>query len=240
MSRQKKTPQQKKQLELKKDHFTLAEYPHAFRKSWPKKKAHLNRQYRRKSDAILSVAKMEMSAGETEAVVGDVTAVQLESSVLAKRSNKWAPVSLGERIEIKLQKRQKTIGRRVGSKRKSDLFVRSAMTTLLELEGDELVHLVNRIAQVIHGGDPIEWSRLYQSKDHIDRAIFFVEQIERGDWSLCEALRRDRDICKAFQSWAAKANRILAKQRRPAQRKLEQKIATKKKIKAALRKNLQS
>jgi hypothetical protein len=30
MPRQQKTPQQKKQLELKKDHFTFAKNPHAF------------------------------------------------------------------------------------------------------------------------------------------------------------------------------------------------------------------
>lgn len=97
-----------------------------------------------------------------------------------------------------------------------------------------------RIARVIHGGDPIEWMRLYRSKSRVDRAIFFVEQIERGDWTLGEALRRDQELCESFKAWVQKANRILAKQARPAQRKLEQKIATEKKVKAVLRQNSKS
>ncbi len=109
MPRQQKTPQQKKQVELKKDHFTFAKNPHAFRKSWKEKKAEVNRQYRRKSNELLAPAKAEISADDAEALVGDVTVAHLEKSVSHKRLHKWGTVSLGEKIEFKSQKRQDTL-----------------------------------------------------------------------------------------------------------------------------------
>lgn len=240
MPRTPKTPQEKKQLELKKDHFTFAKNPHAFRKGWREKKAEANRQYRRKSDELLAVAKPEISADDVDALVGDVTVAHLEESVSLKRLYKWSTVSLSEKIKIKSQKRQDTVGRRVERKRKSDQVTISAVSTLVALEGDELVQVVNRIARLLRGGDPVEWMRLCHSRNPLDRAIFFVEQIERGAWTFRETLQRDQNLCKAFKSWVSKANRILAKQERPAQRKLLQKIATEKKVKTLLRQNRRS
>jgi len=240
MPRQQKTPQLKKELELNKDHFTFAKHVHGFRKEWKEKKAQANRQYRRKSDKLLLPAKPEISADDAEALVGDVTVAQIEKSNSNKRLHKQSTVSLGEKIDIKSRKRKDAIGRRVESKQKSDQVVRSAVSTLLALDGNELVDVVNRIARVLHGGDPTEWMRLYKSKDRIDRAIFFVEQIERGDWTLGEALRRDQELCKTFHYWATKANRILAKQVRPTQRKLAQKVAIKKNVNTLIRQNRQS
>jgi hypothetical protein len=233
---QQKTPQQKKELELKKDHFTFAKNPHAFRKDWREKKAEANRQYRRKGDELLAVAKPQISADDVEALVGDVTVAHLQKSVPRKRLHKRSTVSLGEKIAIKSQKRQDTIDRRAKGKRNWDKVVQSAVTTLIALEGDELVQVVKRIAGLIQGGDPIEWMRTYQSRDRLGRSIFFVEQINRGNCHYIDALRRNQELCKAFQSWAAKANRILTKQRRPIQRKLEGKAATEKRVKTILRK----
>lgn len=235
MPRKQKTPQQKKELELKKDHFTFSEAPHAFRKNWKRKKAHLNRLYRRKSGEALSAAKVEMSGADAEVLIGDVTAKHLKESVLTKRLNKWSAVSLGEKIEIKSQKRLNTVDRRAKGKRNWDQVVTSVVTTLLALEGDELIQVVKRIAGFIQGGGPVEWMRAYKSKDHLIRAIFFVEQINRGNAHYVDALRRNQELCIAFRAWIDKANRILAKQRRPAQRKAEQKIATERKIKTLTR-----
>ena len=112
MPRQQKSPQQKKQLELEKDHFTFAKNPHAFRKGWREKKAEANRQYRRKSDELLAAAKPQISSGDAEALVGDVTIEHLKKSVSHKRLQKWGTVSLGEKIESKSQKRRETVDRR--------------------------------------------------------------------------------------------------------------------------------
>jgi hypothetical protein len=48
-----KNPQQKKRNELRSDHRTAMEAPHAFRKGWPKKKALANRRHRRRLQAQL-------------------------------------------------------------------------------------------------------------------------------------------------------------------------------------------
>jgi hypothetical protein len=109
MPRQQKTPQQKKQLELKKDHFTFAKNPHAFRKGWGEKKAEANRQYRRKSDELLAPAKPQISSEDAEALVGDVTIAHLDKSASHKRLHKRGTVSLREKIVIKSQKRQETM-----------------------------------------------------------------------------------------------------------------------------------
>jgi hypothetical protein len=240
MPRQQKTPQLKKELELKKDHFTFAKNPHAFRKGWREKKAEANRQYRRKSVELLAVAKPQISADDVEALIGDVTVAHLLKSVPRKSLHKRGTVSLGEKIENKSEKRQETVDRRAKGKRNWDRVVQSAVSTLLALQGDELVQVVKRIAGLIQGGDPIEWMRTYQSKDRLDRTIFFVKQINRGNCHYIDALRRNQELCKAFQSWADKANRILAKQRRPIQRNLDERAATEKRVKAVIKQNRQA
>lgn len=199
MPRERKTPQEKKRLELEKDHFTFSKAPHAFRKTWKKKKAQMNRQYRRKSDEVLLPAKPEIGAVDAEALIGDVTAAHLKNSVLVKKLRKWSTVPLAQKIKVKSEKRQDTVGRRAKRKRNWDQVVRSAVSTLLALEGDELVQVVKRVAGLVHGGDPVEWMRAYRSKDRLARTIFFVEQIERGDWFHIEALRRNQDLQQSVQ-----------------------------------------
>ena len=115
--------------------------------------------------------------------------------------------------------------------------MQSAVSALLALEGDELVQVVRRIAGLIQGGDPIDWMRTYQSRDRLARTIFFVEQVNRGNCQYIEALRRNQELFKAFKSWAVKANRILAKQKRTIQRKLDEKSATEKRVKAVRKQN---
>jgi hypothetical protein len=51
-----KSPVDKKRLVYDRDHVTPAEYPHAFRKQWPRKKAKAERAARRKVRQVLQVA----------------------------------------------------------------------------------------------------------------------------------------------------------------------------------------
>lgn len=51
--KRRKSPRLKKQDEYDKDHRTLMENPHAFRKNWPKKKARANRKTRRRLEGLL-------------------------------------------------------------------------------------------------------------------------------------------------------------------------------------------
>src|SRR3982751_6014859 len=120
MPRQQMNPQLKKEFELKKDHFTFAKHVHAFRKGWKEKKAQANRQYRRKTNELLVLAKPEISADDAEALIGDVTVSRLKKSVPRKSLHKSSTVSLGEKIAIKSLKREETADRRGKGRRNWD------------------------------------------------------------------------------------------------------------------------
>lgn len=113
MPKKPKSPPEKKELALKKDHFIIAEYPHAFRKNWPRKKARTNRDYRRKTEEIISRAKRTISSEDAEAVATDLTAARLKQSVSRKRLHKSGKVSLAERISITQDDRKRSIGKNV-------------------------------------------------------------------------------------------------------------------------------
>ncbi len=49
-----KNPHEKKRLAYDRDHVSPAEYPHAFRKTWPRKKARAERRARRKVRQVLN------------------------------------------------------------------------------------------------------------------------------------------------------------------------------------------
>ena len=48
-----KTPQEKKELSYKNEYPVRAEYPHAFRRQWPKTESLVERQYRRKVKQVI-------------------------------------------------------------------------------------------------------------------------------------------------------------------------------------------
>jgi hypothetical protein len=56
-SEQRMNPQAKKALAYQRDHRIAAEYPHQFRRSWPRKEARLNRRYRRRVQQLLDAAR---------------------------------------------------------------------------------------------------------------------------------------------------------------------------------------
>jgi hypothetical protein len=61
-----KSPQQKKALAYKRDRRITAEYPHAFRRYWPLKKARANRKYRRQVALVLDDVKEQVKLGDDE------------------------------------------------------------------------------------------------------------------------------------------------------------------------------
>jgi len=236
MPRPTKTPQEKKESALKRDRVTLGgESIHGFRKTWPKKKANANREYRRKSDELLSKTKTGDSAEDAELMVGDLTATHIKKSVSRRRLVKWGAISLERAIEYKLEKRKETVGRRADSRRSNDAIVRTALTTLQNLNADEAVAVVERIAKAVAGGDPIEWVRLSSASNPLDRAIFVLEQLHRGNFGYWNSLARNKDLCRSYRHWNMTMLRILEKLQRPLQQKRTNKTANEKKVKASLR-----
>jgi len=89
-----KTPHKKKRLAYDRDHVSPAEYPHAFRKNWPRKKATAERRARRKARQVL-------------AATGDDTEV---ATIRRKQIWKWGVLTVRESLEFKRRKRQALIG----------------------------------------------------------------------------------------------------------------------------------
>jgi hypothetical protein len=216
MSKERKSPPEKKQLEYTRDHFTFAEYPHAFRKQWPLKKALVNRKFRRKSDELLAQAKCGMSSDEAERASRDVTSAQINKSVTRQRLIKSGTVTVGERVERKLQKRKEAAGRRVKSRRKYDELLQKALDVLGALEGEQLTDCVRRYAALTRGGDPVEWFRLQRSTDPVDRALSFLNGLARGDANFHDALQSNEILCQAFQAWRKTADRMITRFERDA------------------------
>ena len=88
-----KSPPEKKRLAYDRDHATLVEYPHAFRKTWPRKKANAQRVARRKVRQVLS------ETGDD----GPVAEIRRES--VGKSAS-----TLREKVQFKKEKRKAMIG----------------------------------------------------------------------------------------------------------------------------------
>ena len=92
-----KTPREKKRLAYDRDHVSPAEYPHAFRKTWPRKKAQAERSTRRKVRQALRG-------------VGDDGTIC--STIRRKKVRKWGSISLRENVQFKQLKRRQMVGAR--------------------------------------------------------------------------------------------------------------------------------
>jgi hypothetical protein len=226
-----KSPQLKKELSFKKDHFTFAEYPHAFRRNWRNKKVRANRKYRRKIEQLLAPAQKLIPAKDAESVVEDLTTTFFKNSI-GSRLRKSGTVTVGEKVNIKLEKRKQMVGRRVNSHRKYDLLVEQAVNMLTTLPPGDLAKFLKRAKKLLQGGDPVEWMRVGQSHNEVDRALWFLERVERGDGYFHDALGRNQQLCAIFHEWQKEANRILTKEARPSLQKYEEKRSIERRLKA--------
>jgi hypothetical protein len=236
MTREKKSPQQKKALEYTRDHFTCGESAHGFRRTWPRKKTRMNREYRRKSEELLSRAKPGMPADDAEIVAGEVTVGQLKKSVSRKRLHKWGPVTVGEGVKLKLEKRAEKTGSKVRSHKKYNDIVAQSLNTLNSLQGDQLTDATCRAYQLNCSHDHKAKFRLAQSKDPVDRAlqvfsdICFDNNYLCGNGYLIDSIRRNPELCRDFWRWIEKYERAIKKDLRIMQRKLAEKAVGKKKV----------
>lgn len=106
-----RTPQEKKNLSLKKDRRnTYGESPHGARKSIPLQKRLRNRSNRHRQDSQLPTLPGQMDVDEADSV---------ESAILSKAPRQWQKVPdspLGEIITRKQRRREQSRGRKSRSK----------------------------------------------------------------------------------------------------------------------------
>ncbi|MBE9552299.1 MAG: hypothetical protein IMF05_02435 [Proteobacteria bacterium] len=129
MSKRRRTPQEKKRLRYERDFDPNSEYPHGFRKTWPRKKAKKQRAHRH-------AVKQDL-----EALLNGEVLDKVEDRVGGRRKfalRKWGVRSLGERVRNSLQKRRDTIGWNFFSRRYSPPRHREKFIAFLEslMKGD--------------------------------------------------------------------------------------------------------
>ena len=96
--KQRSTPREKKELEYTKDHVDSSEYPHAFRKQWPRKKARSHRAYRRGIHQLLDT----LSATPQVDFLDDRVDPE---KVVQKKVKKWRVVSMGRVVRRRIDSR---------------------------------------------------------------------------------------------------------------------------------------
>ena len=113
MAQERKSPQEKKQLEYTRSHFTFSNRSdRVFSKVWKRKKAHANRVVRRKGDDLLAQAKPGIGAEDAVELGEGITTSRIEKFKIPERLRKRGTVSVGEKVRLKLQRRKETVGRR--------------------------------------------------------------------------------------------------------------------------------
>jgi hypothetical protein len=234
MAKERKSPQQKKHEEYTKDHFTLGRHS-SFPKTWKRKKTYVNREYRRKSEELLLQAKPGMAADDVALIADDLTAALFQKSVVRKPLHKTGTVTVGEKVKLKLEKREQRVGRSARSHEPYDRAATSAIRTLISLEGEKLVNVVRRAGLLCGARFTDEHARMQQSSDPVDQALYFLYRLTSGSGYEIEAIRRNQESGTALADWIAKANGVLERDQRAIEKKNDQKKMTGKKLNALRR-----
>jgi hypothetical protein len=219
MAKPRKTPQEKKELEYAKDHFTFGSFSsRMFPRTWKRKRASANRQYRRKGQELLAPAKTGVTLDDIEILGDDLTAKRFQKSVRRKPLRKHSTVSVGEKIKKKLERRNETINRRAVKRRHYDLVAASAVKTLCSLQGTQMTQAARQMDRICSQKDANELSSILRSPSPLSQALHFLYLVAAGSFFEIEALRRNPDLDKALATWLTRANKILRRDKRTLER----------------------
>jgi hypothetical protein len=233
MAKERKSPQQKKELEYTRNHFTFGwNSSRNFPQTWKRKKARANREYRRKSEEILGQAKPGVASDYVESIADDLTASRFQKSVSRERLKKFGTVTVGEKVKIKLEKREHAAGRHARRDQRYDRSASSAVQTLVSLEGEQLIEFIKRADLLCNAKNSTALKSVLPCKDQFDHALYFLHLISAGSFLERDALRRSPELNKAFERWIQKANRILTRSQHAGEARLQQKEVVRTKLKA--------
>lgn len=224
MSKERKSPQRKKELQYTRDHFTAGfnSSAHGFSKGWRRKKAQVNREYRRKSGELLALVKPGLEVQDVHMIADELTTAHLQKSVTRKRLHKVGTISMGERVKKRLQRRAEAVGRKVEQHQRFDDAAAKAVRTLNGLGGKELVCVINR-AELLRKRNADELKRVRESKNPVDQALNFLYAVSMGSGRELDALGRNPKLNRDLAIWIRKANRLMTKEQRAQERKLKEK-----------------
>ena len=164
----------------------------------------------------------------------DLTAARFQKSVIRKRLHKTSTVTLGEKVNRKLERREQSAGRKVQRRQHDDRMAISAISTLCSLDGEELLVVVRRAGLLCGEKNAGELNRVAGANDPINRALHFLYRIVRGSQFEIDALRRNEELDRALGIWMEKADRILRRDKRALERKVDEKQTIRKKLRSKL------
>jgi hypothetical protein len=123
-------------------------------------------------------------------------------------------------------------GRRVTQKAMHDGRFRETMTTLRPLDDERLTEVLVRSWKPQKRFASEEYSRIFGSSDPIDRAIYFLYQASGGSGGEKAALCRNTVLLNELEGMMVRVNRVLARRRRPVERKKREQKALKSKLRS--------
>ncbi len=193
--KKKPTPPEKKELAYDKDHRTqTGECDRAMRRLWGKRKARLNRKYRRKTDQALRKA---ISPDRIDAVLAgdDGTTRELIRKGLTREKNslKWGVGTLRDSFEAKLESRttpKET--KRQRNERLARRYIEGIIAFELGPDGAQAAMLID----AIRGGHASLWDFLRDHPGWQERLSAKIKQLQTAEQRQSEKAR-----LKAEQKW---------------------------------------
>jgi hypothetical protein len=178
--KKKLTPPEKKELAYDRDHRThTGESDRAMRRLWAKRKARLNRKYRRMTDQLLRAATRPDVVGAVVAEE-DGTTHELIRKGLTREKNppKWGVGTLRDSVKAKLKSRT---GPRETNRERKDKITQMYMELIVAFERDPDSAEAEKLKNRLRRGDGHLWSFMKEYPDWRERLRTKIEQLQRNE-----------------------------------------------------------
>jgi hypothetical protein len=197
--KRKLTPPEKKELAYDKDHRThTGESDRAMSRVWAKRKARLNRKYRRLTDQLLREA-IRPDVVDTVLAEEDGTTRELIRKGLTRETNskKWGVGTLRDSVEAKLKSRSRP---RETNRERRERISRTYMGLILALERDPHCTEAARLKKIVRFGGGDLWSFFWDHPDWKDKLLKKLTELEKEEERQLEEARLKADQKRKWRS----------------------------------------
>jgi hypothetical protein len=224
MAHERKSPPEKKLRELN-DRVTPGNRRNA--EARKREKKNVGRETRSKRDELLAQIKPQLSSEDAEAIAGELTSTHLQKSVNRKRVLKYDAVPFSQVIERQHERRQVSFERKTKAHPHYDRRAQEAIDTLNLIDEKQFVDVARRAGRLCSPEFRYKLSNELKPDVPLDRALLFLVSVSSGSNEENQALYRNKEVDNAFTAWIKRANRILAKDKLVAEKKLQEQQAIK-------------
>src|SRR6202140_5916922 len=176
--KKKLTPTEKKEIPYKKDHrIRTGESDRGMRRSWNKRKARLNRKYRRLTDHALRKA-IQPRAVDDLMIGDDAPTRELIRKGLTREKNpkKWGVLSLRDLVKERLESRNTP---RETKRQRNERVARACIDGILSLERDLSSPEAQRFSRNLLMGSAEVWDFLRDHPDWNKRLQNKIRQLQK-------------------------------------------------------------